>query len=114
LGQAARARALWQQAKNVARPALRDARVAAAYLAEADYDRARKSYESAIALEPKLFEAQYGLAMLEGDAGDAVACYKHARQAVSCAPDEQSKLAASELAKRVSRFVSNKEDLLAP
>ena len=114
LGEAARARELWQSAKNVPRPALRDARVAAAYLAEADYDRARKSYEAAIALEPKLFEARYGLAVLEADAGDAVACYKEARAAVSSAPDAASKHAASGIANRVSRFVSNKEDVANP
>ncbi len=62
LGQPSKARAIWLAASTGTPLATRSARVAATYLVEGDFDAARKSFREAIAADPNLFEARYGLA----------------------------------------------------
>ena len=106
LGEAEKARDLWRRATAVPRPAVRDARIAATYLAEAQLDAARKAYEQSIAAEPALFEARYGLAVLEQDAGRAAAAYENARAAMESAPSDNdvARSTARAIASAVSRF----------
>jgi tetratricopeptide (TPR) repeat protein len=111
LGDAAGARSVWQKATVVPSPALRDARVAATYLAEADFARAEQSYAQAISQDAGLFEAHYGLAVLKRDAGDAAASLRHAELAVKTAPDGASRAAAEIIARSVRRFAKPHEDL---
>jgi tetratricopeptide (TPR) repeat protein len=104
LGEPEKARSLWKQATLVPKPAVRDARVAATYLAENQLDAARRAYEQALASEPGLFEARFGLAVLEQDAGRASAAYEHALAALESAPSEVSRAAARAIASGVSRY----------
>jgi tetratricopeptide (TPR) repeat protein len=71
LGEPERAHKIWSEAKLVTSEALRKARVAVALFAKLDFDGARKSYQEAIQLDPKLFEAYYGLIVLEADMRNA-------------------------------------------
>jgi hypothetical protein len=103
LGEAEQARNLWRQATTVPQPAVRDARVAVTYLAEEQFDLARQSYEQALAVDPTLFEARYGLAILEQDAARAAASLEHARAAIESAPNDVSRSAARAIASAVSR-----------
>jgi tetratricopeptide (TPR) repeat protein len=98
LGEPARARAAWQAASNPPRPALVAARVAATHLVEGDFDAARTLYAQAIAAEPDLFEAHYGLAVLEQDAGRARAALDSAMRAEAVAPTELAREAARGIA----------------
>src|SRR5208282_3154655 len=104
LGEPEKARDLWRRASSVPRPAVRDARLAVAYFAEGQLDAARKAYEQALATDPSLFEARYGLAVLEQDAGRAAAAYENARAAIESAPSEVAGSAARAIASAVSRF----------
>jgi tetratricopeptide (TPR) repeat protein len=105
LGEPGRARALWQQGMGEAPdPAVAEARIAATYLAEEDLDAARQAYRRALAAKPGLFEACYGLAVLEADAGDATATLELAKTAIAAAPDDRSREAAALLARYVDRF----------
>ncbi|MCA1684964.1 MAG: hypothetical protein LC745_03065, partial [Planctomycetia bacterium] len=94
LGQPAEARRLWRAAAAPPRPALRDARVAVTELVEADFNAARASYQAATTADPELFEAQYGLAVLEQDAGRAAESLAAARKAVNLAPRAVARSAA--------------------
>ena len=71
---------------------------------EGQLDAARKAYEQALATDPSLFEARYGLAVLEQDAGRAAAAYENARAAIESAPSEVARSAARAIASAVSRF----------
>ncbi len=104
LGEPEQARDLWRRASTVPRPAVRDARVAVSYFAEGQFDLARRAYEQSLAAEPSLFEARYGLAVLEQDAGRAAAAYENARAAIDAAPSEVARAAARAIALAVSRF----------
>ena len=87
LGEPARAPALWQRGMGEApEPAVASARIGATHLAEEDFDAARLAYRRALESKPGLFEACFGLAVLEQDAGDATAAYELARKAVAAAP----------------------------
>ena len=94
LGEPERARVLWQKASAPPRPAIRSARVAVSYLVEGLFDEARRHYQDALREDPNLFEAHYGLAVLEEDAGRANESLRHARLAVDHAPNEVAKAAA--------------------
>jgi tetratricopeptide (TPR) repeat protein len=111
LGEPARARALLQQATTVREPAIRDARIATTYLAEGDFEAARTHYRLALAAKPGFFEAHYCLAVLEQDAGDAVAAYDQARKAVASAADDTGRSAAGLIAASVSRFARGRPAL---
>ncbi len=104
LGDPEQARDLWRRASSVPRPAVRDARLAVAYFAEGQLDAARKAYEQALATDPSLFEARYGLAVLEQDAGRAAAAYENARAAIESAPSDVARSVARAIASAVSRF----------
>jgi tetratricopeptide (TPR) repeat protein len=104
LGEPEKARDLWRRASTVPRPAVRDARLAAAYFAEGQFDAARQAYEQALAADPSLFEARYGLAILEQDAGRAAAAHEHALAALESAPTDFARAAARAIARAVSRF----------
>ena len=78
LGEPGRARATLTQATAAPRPAVRDARLAVCDLAEGRFAEARRLYQKAIEREPELFEARYGLAVLEQDDGRAGAAYEQA------------------------------------
>jgi tetratricopeptide (TPR) repeat protein len=104
LGEPDKARALWQQATAVPRPAVRTARIGACYLAEGQIDAARKAYEQALSSDPGLFEARFGLAVLEQDVGRAAAAHEHALAAIESAPSEFARSAARAIASGVSRF----------
>ncbi len=111
LGEPARARALWQQGLGEAPdPAVAAARIGATYLAEEDFESARRAYRRALAAKPDLFEACYSLAVLEQDAGDATAAYELAKQAVASAPNDRSREAAAMIAAAVKRFAASTGD----
>jgi tetratricopeptide (TPR) repeat protein len=104
LGEPERARMLWLRASTSPRPAIRDARIAVADLADGQLDAARGRYEQALAADPAFFEARYGLAILEQDAGRAAAAYEHALAAIDSAPTDAARFAARALASAVARF----------
>jgi tetratricopeptide (TPR) repeat protein len=108
LGEPARARALWQQASAAAvpRPAIAIARIGATYLAEGDFEAARRAYRQALEADPGLFEASYSLAVLEQDAGDATAAHDMALRAVAAAPGDVARAAARAIAAGVARFAA--------
>jgi tetratricopeptide (TPR) repeat protein len=112
LGEPEKARSWWKQAISVPKPAVRDARIAATYLAENQLDAARRAYEQALAADPGLFEARFGLAVVEQDAGRASAAYERALAAIETAPGEVSRAAARAIASGVSRY-AKKETLKA-
>lgn len=87
LGDPGRARALWSGAASPPKPAVAAARVAMTHLVEADFERARSGYREALMLDPGLFEAHFGLAVLGQDAGDALEALVEAQKAVDSAPN---------------------------
>ena len=95
LGQPDQARAAWLAASGALTPiSVRSARVAATYLIEGEYDLARKSYREAIAADPNLFEAHYGLAIIEQDTGHAAEALEAARLAEKAATTDNARAAA--------------------
>jgi tetratricopeptide (TPR) repeat protein len=107
LGESARARQFWQKARPAPEPGLREARIAATYLVEGDFNAARRSYEEALKTNPDLFEALYGLAVLEQDAGHATAAYGRAVRAVKAAPGDSARSAAKTFASSVEPFAAS-------
>jgi tetratricopeptide (TPR) repeat protein len=104
LGEPSRARSAWEKAVAEPQPGLREARIGTTYLAENDFESARKHYRLALEAKPDLFEALYCLAVLEQDAGNAAAAFELAKKAVTSAPDEISRSAARLIASNVVRF----------
>jgi tetratricopeptide (TPR) repeat protein len=104
LGEPAIARSFWEEAVNPPRPAVRAARVAATHLVEGSFDAARKSYGDALALDPALFEARYGLAVLEQDAGRAPEALASSRVAAEQAPNDVARDAARAIATFVGPY----------
>ena len=94
LGEPAKARAAWIASTGSAPVATRLARIAASYLVEEDFEAARKSYREAIAADAGSFEAHYGLAVLERDAGRALAAVDEARLAERLATTDHAREAA--------------------
>ena len=94
LGEPSRARSAWEKTVAEPQPGLREARIGTTYLAENDFESARKHYRLALDAKPDLFEALYCLAVLEQDAGNAAAAFELAKKAVTSAPDEASRAAA--------------------
>jgi len=96
LGEPDRARDAWEKAvaPTPAAVALRAARVAGTHLVEGDFETARRQYREALAAAPDVFEAYYGLAVLEQDAGRADAALAAARAALAVAPDDVARSAA--------------------
>lgn len=106
LGQPAQARGLWQSALGSApRPALVAARIGATHLVEEDFDSARTAYGRALSQEPNLFEALYGLALVEQDAGDAPRAAEFAERAVAAASNDFAASAAQSIFELASRYI---------
>ncbi len=104
LGEADRAARLWAEAKGAPGEALRQARIGAARLADGDFAAARAAYRAAVGADAKLFEAQYGLAVLEADAGHAREALAAARAAVEVAPNGTAKSAAGQIVEGVQPY----------
>lgn len=107
LGEPARARAVWQTAPAPPKAGLREARVAVTYLVEGKFEPARESYQAALAASPDLFEALYGLAVLELDAGRAPEALAAARKAVANAPDDVSRSAPQAIVSGVTPYATS-------
>jgi tetratricopeptide (TPR) repeat protein len=105
MGQPARARATWEAA-TAPRPALRLARIAVTHFVEGHFDTARHDYNEALAVEPGLFEALYGLAVLEQDAGHAPAALAAAREAQAHAAGDVAQSAAHTIAAWVAPYAA--------
>jgi tetratricopeptide (TPR) repeat protein len=104
LGRPDLARAAWLSAGKPPRPALGDARVAMTYLVENDFKSARELFRKALVDEPRLYEAHYGLAVLERDAGRAPEALASAKAALSSAGSEAAKAAAEEIIRFVEPY----------
>jgi tetratricopeptide (TPR) repeat protein len=104
LGEPALARELWQKAVAVPEPPIRASRIGTTYLVEGDFATARRFLRQALEANPDLFEANYCLAVLEQDAGDAQSAYDLARAAAGAAPDEASRSAARAIAFSAAHF----------
>ncbi len=106
LGEPVRARGAWEKAvaPTPGLVALRAARVAATHLVEGDFDPARRLYREALGSAPDLFEAYYGLAVLEQDAGRADAALAAAHAAVAVAPNDVARSAAGAIAALVRPY----------
>jgi tetratricopeptide (TPR) repeat protein len=104
LGQPVLARSAWERAVAEPIPGLREARIGTSYLAENDFESARKHYRLALEAKADLFEALYCLAVLERDAGHAAAAFELAKKAVTSASNEISRAAARLIASSVLRF----------
>ncbi|MFI5460698.1 MAG: tetratricopeptide repeat protein [Isosphaerales bacterium] len=104
LGEPARARDLWRKAVTAPQPDIRDARIGTTYLVEGDFEAARRHLRQALEARPDSFEANYCLAVLEQDAGDAQSAYELARKAAGAAPDEAARSAARAIAFGAARF----------
>jgi len=111
LGEPRRARELWRKAVTVPQPATRDARIGTTYLVEGNFEAARRHLRQALEAKPDSFEANYCLAVLEQDAGDAKSAYELARKAIGAAPDEAARSAARVIAAGVVRFARRTEIL---
>jgi tetratricopeptide (TPR) repeat protein len=104
LGEPARARAVWENAVGVPDRAIRESRIGTTFLAEGDFESARKHFRLALEAKPDRFEALYCLAVLEQDDGNAAAAYDLAKRAMTSAPDEASRSAARSISSSVARF----------
>ncbi len=104
LGEPERARRHLQAVVDAPRPAVRDARLAVCALVEGRFDEARELYRKAVEVEPELFEARYGLAVLEQDAARPDAALEQAMAAVECASDAAARGAAGAVAAAVRRY----------
>ena len=114
LGEPDRARLAWQEVTSPPRPALRSARLAVTFLVEGEFETARRLYREALAVEPDLFEARYGLAVLEFDLGRAAEALDAARKAVAQAPNDLARRAAEAIAHRVEPFTTGPQGIPAP
>jgi len=108
LGEPDRARAAWQSAATPPQPALRMARVALTYLVEEDAAASRRLYGEAIAADPLLFEAHYGLAVLEHDAGRAAEALASAEAAHTLAAGQSAETATRALADAARPFAASR------
>jgi tetratricopeptide (TPR) repeat protein len=98
LGQAERARTLWQNAASPPKVGLRESRIGFARMAEGSLDAARESFRAALAADPKQFDAYYGLAVLELDLGHAPEALAAAEMAATLAPHDTARTTAREIA----------------
>ncbi len=103
LGQPARARAVWRTATD-APLAIQAARIAATYLVEGNLAAARTAFGEALARDPNLFEAHFGLARLAQGAGQATEAVAAAKRAEAVAPNDRSKQTAREIITEASPY----------
>jgi tetratricopeptide (TPR) repeat protein len=106
LGAPERARALWEKALAPPRSAVRSSRVAFAHLVEGSFDTARAGFREALRSEPDQFEAWYGLALLEQDAGRAAEARAAALRAVALAPAPAARAAAESILSLVTPYAA--------
>jgi hypothetical protein len=85
------------------------ARIAVTHLVEGNDDAARLDYRAAVLAAPDLFEAHYGLAVLEEDAGRAAAALAAALKAQETAPNDVARSAAGAIVRRVRLYASEKD-----
>ena len=104
LGRPDQARAIWRDATNPPSVPLQQARVAASYLAEEDFASARRNYAAAIASDPSLFEAHYGLARVEQASGHADQAVAAAERAEATAPTDRSRTLSHAIVTEVSPY----------
>ncbi|WP_152051408.1 tetratricopeptide repeat protein [Tautonia marina] len=104
LGDPDRARTSWQSVVEPPNPAVRLARVAATYYTEDHLDTARDTYRQALIEDPELFDAHFGLALVEFDAGRAEVALDSARNALSLAPDDAARAAVETIIRRVEPY----------
>jgi hypothetical protein len=107
LGEPERARAVWQEGLAPADRGLRPARVASTYHVEGETEKARRLYHEALAASARLFEAHYGLAVLEQDAGRAAEAHRAASAAVRSAPSDIAAAAARLIVDQTAPFVEH-------
>ncbi len=105
LGDPEHARQVLQNGLPPAQTALRASRVAMTFLIEDEFDQARKLFDEAIKLAPDLFEARYGLAVLEQDAGRAAAAFSAAREAERVATSDFARSSAQAIAAESKGYV---------
>lgn len=113
LGRPDMARATWAEAIQVPRSALLQSPLALCMLIQGDFDGARTTYRAAIAEEPGLFDAHYGLAVLERDAGNAAACLTAAEAAMKAAGSKSARAAAESIADFARPFAKVSASTLA-
>ena len=106
LGEPSRARTIWQGVAKSSRPGLKASRIALTYLIEGEFDSARTQFQAAIASDPELFEAHYGLAVLEQDAGRAAEALQAARTAAKLATNDVARLASQSLVAFVTPYAN--------
>ncbi len=104
LGEPSRARSAWEGALAPPRPALRKSRIALTHLVEGTFDAARRAFGEAMSGDPTLFEAAYGLAVLEADAGRAAEALAAARAALALAPNDIARSASKTLVDLASPY----------
>jgi hypothetical protein len=107
LGDPARARAAWESASDPL-SALRMARVAVTHLVEGHFELAYRLYREKGPLD--LFEAHYGLAVLEQDTGRAAAALAAALAAQETAPNDLARSAAAAIVRLVRPYASEKDE----
>jgi len=107
LGEPAKARAIWQSVSAPPREAVRLARVAVTYFVEDRTGEARANYTAALAREPVLFEALYGLAVLEQDDGHAREALDAARKAEKVATSDSARSALRSIIATVTPYATS-------
>ncbi len=110
LGEPEHARAIWEGVANPPLPGVRAARVAFTYFVEEDFEAARRHYRDAIARDPALFEAHYGLARLEADARRARHAAESARKALENGPSEAARATSRALLNSVAPYQRSQEN----
>lgn len=106
LGEPAAARDAWRSVRNPPDPAGRLALVAATYYAEDDLELARDTYGDALADDPDRFDALYGLALVEHDAGRAKAALDAARRALDRATTDAARLDLRDLIRALEPYAT--------
>lgn len=105
LGEPEAARAAWEQGTAPRRPAIRTTRLAVAKLVEGDLAEARRLYRQATDEDPGDFDARYGLAIVEQDAGRAREANREARAAETLAPDDFARVAARTIVNQTAPYL---------
>lgn len=98
LGEPEKARQALLACRDTAVRGLKASRLGYCDLIEDRFDAARAKFQEALRIDPSLFEAAYGLAVTEQDAGRAGSCRAAGRLAESLARNGTSKLAARAIA----------------
>ncbi len=104
LGEPDRAREAIETTKIGDKPALRFARLAVCRLVKDELESAKKAYLEALEFDPKLFEAAYGLAVLEQDQGQAKAAHEAALRSEKLATTSSARSAARAIARLVEPY----------